>query len=686
MISHNLAFVISNLLALVASFGLAFALLSGRTRPQLALAALSGYPLVIILTLLCLGAIGYLSPVGVYVVLFPMAIAALLWVAAHRRRDSTFNELPPVDANGSREHLLAQLAIPVGLLSAYAGVILLKACWSGTQFFADDLGYHGPTVARWIREGHFSYVARNFTAYYPFNSELLSLWYVLPFHADAWAALAGLFWLVLIACSAGALARELGLSTATALLVVTLTICSPDIHWQVRTFSPTDLAAASFIFAGIYFAGLAMRRIATGSATAESLYAGLLIGAAVGCKITVIPVFLVVLVAVLFSGKPSIRCALVFCVAAALTGSFWYVRNWINTGNPLFPAAIGPFAGPWTSEQQSTEKLIHLVGHSQSWPQLLSILKKDFDWPISLAVLSLVGYLAALGQEFRRTPFSADQNNTLRRTLLASGLALLAVYPFVPFSGNDNSWRYITAPFLIGLVLYGKLIDDRCQHRWFWTAMALVAIVTCWPGPGNNNLVALVGGALGLAALYLAVQRMPQASSATIIAGTSACASVLFIGLAALTHHQQQATDKNFQDYGFPDQPIGKAWSALDAAPPDSRIACFMNRSYDFLPLFGRRYQFDAVAVEPNGRPSLPLHERFGSDPSFKLFQGKAPVPREPAELLNNLRQASIHYILVSKWPAGDWPPQHALLAKSDQLHVLYQDDYSVIWKIKHER
>jgi hypothetical protein len=109
-----------------------------------------------------------------------------------------------------------------------------------------------------------------------------------------------------------------------------------------------------------------------------------------------------------------------------------------------------------------------------------------------------------------------------------------------------------------------------------------------------------------------------------------------------------------------------------------------MNRNYDFLPLYGRRYQFDPVAVDPNGIPSLPLHERYARDPAFKMSLSKAKPPKDSAELLNNLCAANINYVLVSKWPASEWPPQYALMVSSDDVRVFYQDDYSVIWKLKH--
>ncbi len=298
MISHQLAFVISNVAAAIVALGLAHALFPGRTR----------------------SARGAGDARGISAGHHRHVIA----IGGDRQSDATWRICGIDSRRGCRTAMARQsigetsaLRRPLNLIASRrqnphsAGdphQLIGRICQRRIQSrlagrarnsFPTILVITAPTVARWVQEGRFSYVTRNLTAYYPFNSELLSLWYTLPFHSDAWAALSGLIWLGLIAAAAAALGRKLGLAAASAALVAVLTICSPEIVWQVRTFSPTDLAAASLILAGIYFAAVAIGRDSNGAGTSEALYAGLLIGAAVGCKVTVAPVALVVFLSLL---------------------------------------------------------------------------------------------------------------------------------------------------------------------------------------------------------------------------------------------------------------------------------------------------------------------------------------------------------------------------------------------------
>ncbi len=84
--------------------------------------------------------------------------------------------------------------------------------------------------------------------------------------------------------------------------------------------------------------------------------------------------------------------------------------------------------------------------------------------------------------------------------------------PLHRFRATISVGAISTAPFLIGLVLYGRLINERHPLHWFWRSMALVTIVTCWPGPGKNILVAFLGGAFGLVVVWFVANHLRRAS------------------------------------------------------------------------------------------------------------------------------------------------------------------------------
>jgi hypothetical protein len=84
-----------------------------------------------------------------------------------------------------------------------------------------------------------------------------------------------------------------------------------------------------------------------------------LLGFAVGCKVSyVFPLDVVGLWYLLAGGNGTrlstrVRGLALLGAGAIVTGSFWYIRNWATTGNPLFPAQVGPFDGPFTQEAQA---------------------------------------------------------------------------------------------------------------------------------------------------------------------------------------------------------------------------------------------------------------------------------------------------------------------------------------------
>jgi hypothetical protein len=82
------------------------------------------------------------------------------------------------------------------------------------------------------------------------------------------------------------------------------------------------------------------------------IVAGLLIGSALGLKYTAFPLPLTVLAYLLCRRRRRWREAITFTVSAVLIASPWYLRNWLFTGNPVYPFLFGgrnwdPFRSAW---------------------------------------------------------------------------------------------------------------------------------------------------------------------------------------------------------------------------------------------------------------------------------------------------------------------------------------------------
>jgi hypothetical protein len=248
----------------------------------------------------------------------------------------------------------------VAAVIACAAIPIFSFITSGTGYFIDDFGYHTVAVASWIQHGAFRQIMPQYEAYFPLNAELLSGWFALPFHHDAMVGLAGLVWLALAAVSAAGLARLAGGGTTAGLITAAAVLASTPLVWQTRTFSACDLAGSASLLAAAYFTASSTRT----QRLDQAIVAGLLVGLALGAKPTFLPPACLLCLYPLrapMGRRSRLKFTATMFASAAVLGSVWYLRNWINTGNPLFPAEVGPFAGPLTHAEQHDLKLSNVI-------------------------------------------------------------------------------------------------------------------------------------------------------------------------------------------------------------------------------------------------------------------------------------------------------------------------------------
>jgi hypothetical protein len=252
------------------------------------MAILAGFPVVALFALILVGTVAGLHTVYILglLILVVVALSVVIW----KKKDTEPTELVRAPAASSSAEELCAQNIALALFAAFGGILTIRTFWNGTSFFSDDYAYHATAVAHWMVQHDLSTPSYNFAGYYPLNAELFSLWFCLPLHQDAWASLSGLYWILFTAAAAIALSLAQNLTPFAGLMVGAMIASSPNLVWQARTFSATDLAAAGLILAAILFSAapaLEKSRTATGSACV--IYGGLLAGLAVGTKVTAAP-------------------------------------------------------------------------------------------------------------------------------------------------------------------------------------------------------------------------------------------------------------------------------------------------------------------------------------------------------------------------------------------------------------
>jgi hypothetical protein len=259
----------------------------------------------------------------------------------------------------------------------------------------------------------------------------------------------------------------------------------------------------------------------------------------------------------------------------------------------------------------------------------------------------------------------------------------------MPFSGrsyNPNAelmirLRYLILPFTIGVVLFARVMDKSSRFGLFWFWLAVCAIALRW-GFRIDKLV-LAGVAVMMIKIvsvfwdrYSKVCLFVPVRKITIFVLLPG----LLVGLLVFFPYQKYCTDNRIFKNGGKDSPRGQGWQALEQLPDGSAIAAYGTiRNY---PNFGRRLQFRFIRVNEDGTKYIPLYVRWKLEPESAVFWSKK-IPAFPGpDLIDNLVNSGLDYVLTSKFKHGEWPVQHNGLVASGKAEKVFDDGYSVIWKL----
>jgi hypothetical protein len=254
-------------------------------------------------------------------------------------------------------------------------------------FAYDALTYHLTLVASWVQGGRIEpNPYADCCSHYPANAETLSAWPTVFLDHDAFADTPQIALAVLGALAVAGLARFAGAAAAGATTAAALFVLTPIVLTQANT-AYNDVAIASMFLVALFFAtcllrprGAAVREAVETPPVGYAALAGGALGFALGAKANgiVIAFVLGTLVAGLALGaarrrlvsrRRALAVVATFAVTALAIGGYWYARNWVETGNPVWPYRVAlldhdVFAGPNDPEEYLTVP----PGGNRAWP------------------------------------------------------------------------------------------------------------------------------------------------------------------------------------------------------------------------------------------------------------------------------------------------------------------------------
>ncbi len=435
---------------------------------------------VIITCGFALGSTGLLYPI-LFLACVP-AVAVALAVALDRRAS-------PIRPTTRSSPKIKRSWAPTGVAFLWAGVAALglgHLVLVGLTQFPDDFDttmYHLPLLVHWLQAANL-YAPDALHWAMAANNELVFLWVVAPFSGDFLYALGNLPVLVLQAWAVFNLSRLLGVRPILGHLCA-LAATTTFVALMQSITAGNDIAVAAFFFAGLVYTLRFSRR----GSTPDLALAATCLGLLAGVKYYALGYAVVLATAGIGLSAVSGRArACRFAVAAAIgtisLGGYWYIRNWVVTGTPVYPLGRTTLPDEFTGLYPPLWPTTFLGnGDPQVWPLAVAAVK-SMTGPYHLAAVlglpvSLVWLVA--GSALQRTHKRWAVPRVALGLATIGALAVLLVTPVavedVPGTLGQLRQGYCPARYgtcFLGLALLclTVVLDDMTRGlRWCATVL-----------------------------------------------------------------------------------------------------------------------------------------------------------------------------------------------------------------------
>ena len=344
--------------------------------------------------------------------------------------------------------------------------------------------YHLYFAVRWWKAGRLFLVAapfgENAATYFPANGDVWFTWLMVAWGGDRLARIGQAPFLLLAVLAVFRIGRMLGASRNSALLAACWFITSVPLLAFSFEANVDTLFVAFYLIAVYYF----LVDFQEPAGTAALILGGLAAGIALGTKpvgiIFVPPLLAFVLVSKAAwsrSTRQALAAFFLILCCLLLTSGFWYGRNFLLTGNPLYPLHVKIFGrtilSGWYGRDAMRFSIYYLP--ITEWRALVDMLVALVD--PRLAPFWIAGLAGAWAIGGRRTP----QQDRLTWALAA--LAVLNVALFWICIPYRTQQRFTLQALGLAAVPLARLLDRWRGLRVAAAALLILHLLTpqAWP-------------------------------------------------------------------------------------------------------------------------------------------------------------------------------------------------------------
>jgi len=337
----------------------------------------------------------------------------------------------------------------------------------------DSIAYHLPRVGQWAFESGFNGRA-NLKWFYPGTNELLQFWFSGGMSGDYLYTINNLGATLFLGLATYGLSRQLCASRMASHLIA-LGVISNYVLIHQALDNKNDVPIAALLVASLFL--FSAERLRSNTIVIVGLAVGLMLGIKYYAAAIALGTAGIMTITILVEGvtwTQRTRNILLFGFSVIVTGGGWYFRNWLATGEPMFPKAMfGQDLGT------PTEKLLGTA--------LIGSLNREvfFAWMNQLYLkLGLIPFLALLAAPAATLQACLDRSGlgwrVTRNTIVFCWCLFLcfSLYLITPFTISSPtkehaflSFGYVTIrlglPFFVLTTIFSGTQISIAVTSWF---------------------------------------------------------------------------------------------------------------------------------------------------------------------------------------------------------------------------
>lgn len=378
-------------------------------------------------------------------------------------------------------------------LSVPVVIVILRLFHSTLQIPLDydSVTYHLPFAVEWLKNGNLWHIFYNPflgpVGYYPGNFELLLLWLIFPFGKDYFVNFINYPLLILSGLVLYQICKNEGMGKTSTLFAIAMVLSQPIIFILLGS-----QLVELFIVFGFLMTFYFLREYQKKQRLASIIFMGLAAGLLIGTKFTGIlyagPFLFSACWNLLVYWKKQKKLPafakkiLLLALTIFITSGFWYIRNWMDIGSPLYPVEI-PFITHLPKIQNAqqnplpfdTSLAVNIKTAEQFNEFLFYFVKRTGgQWLLILLVIGL-GLKETITTLLLK---KSDKKPYLSLLFIIGSVVYFLLYWFLPYTGDPNVMIHnirFALPFVIFSFFTVCYLLEKIKTPWFAYGLAAIA-------------------------------------------------------------------------------------------------------------------------------------------------------------------------------------------------------------------